>query len=375
MKFQIDRDEFANSLKIVASVATTSPVSPVLALAKLTLQENGIELVSTDLLTVALARASCAVVAADAVPVLVDPALLLKYVKTLPDGLVMVETDKDTLVVRSGKTRSALAVASAAQYPALPSLAAVQGDMWKQVPSGKFFADLDAVRHVISTSADTPQFCQAAVQDDAWLAYDGVRLHRKPCEGYTLPSFTVPYYGVKPLRSLLAKQDYDTFEMALVDLATVYRTPGLTLLIYNLKAKFADTSNILKQAVMSQPLAVDVDRDEMLSALARVAHTTDSTGALRMDLGPDVIALSTGSSIGNTRTEVSCSGSVEQVAYVQTTHLFEAFKALPSASGVLYFGDHANVSGAKEVSPVRLVTPPGVEKFEAVFSQLKKDVL
>ena len=377
VSFEIDRDQLIAVLKDASAVVSAKPIQPALSLVKMRLRDAyTVEFVATDLLSVIWATAPCkSLLSVEDLEVLVDPKVLMKYARSLPDGAVTVTFDADSMQITSGKTTSVLAVAKASEFVTLPSLALLADVEWSEVPRGGFFSDLKSIREAVSTATETPQFCQAAVREGIWLAFDGTRVHAKPCSGYMVADFTIPYYGIRALYKTIDMQEYDTFGIALLDTAVVYRTPNLTVLVYNLKVAFAEVDGLLKVTSLSNSHAVQVERDDVLAALDRVKHTTGSTGAVRIEVTPNQMVFATSSPIGETAATVECTSEETQTLWVQTAHIREAFRALPAAAGIMYLGDHPNVKGAKEVSPVRVLTPPGIDKFTAVLSQLKKDVL
>lgn len=378
MKFEIDREPFLIALKQAGSIIAGNPITPALVLAKMRLLEDSVEFVTSNMQSILWITAPCLVVEGGSTEVLVNPKMLAKYVAALPDGMATVVFDKDSMQITTGKSSSVLAVGKASEFLDLPSLSVLGDDAWVEVPKGSFFSDFSVVQSVVPFVSEMPQFSQIAVRENIWLSYDGKRVHAKPCAGYSISDFSIPKHAIKPLRGILLAQEYDTFDLAIADLAVVYRTPRMTLMAYNPSVPFAEVDGLLKQTALANSHAVQVERTDVLEALDRVVHTASPNGAVSIEIHEDHAVFSTSSTIGESKASISCVAEQEQTIYVRADYLREAFHVLPSSLGVLYLGDQHNVKGAKEISPVRVLTPPSTDefnKFTAVFSQLKKDAL
>jgi len=118
MKFSIDRETLLRPLQLVAGVVERRQTMPILSNACLRASlDGGLTIAGTDLSMELVARVTSADVSA-AGEITASAHKLADIWRSLPDGArITVETEEDRAVVRSGRSRFALATLPAGEYP------------------------------------------------------------------------------------------------------------------------------------------------------------------------------------------------------------------------------------------------------------------
>ena len=217
MKFTTDRESLLRALQLVTGVVERRQTLPVLSNLLLVADQNGLSLCGTDLEVELLARIESVDVAQPG-EVTVPARKLADIWRSLPDNAkVSVEVEGERSIVRSGRSRFALATLPAGDFP---RLGADTGDARVSIEFGALKGLLDAVSFSMAQQ-DVRYFLNGMLLElDAAhtraVATDGHRLamatHPQGVEGLSQVRAIVPRKGVIELGRLI---DEEAGEIAL----------------------------------------------------------------------------------------------------------------------------------------------------------------
>src|SRR5579884_3596361 len=158
MKFQVDRESFADAVAWAARVLPQKAALPVLSDLRLEADGDG-QLSLSGFDYEVSARADLAVTTGEAGAALVPGRLLAEIVRSLPAAPVEVGTDGNRITVTCGSARFGLPTLPLDEYPTLPAMPEVTGTLG----SDAFAAAIGSV-------------AVAAGRDDALPVLTGVRI-------------------------------------------------------------------------------------------------------------------------------------------------------------------------------------------------------
>src|SRR5579875_810319 len=187
MKFQVDREPFADAVAWGARILPQKAAMPVLSGLRLEVGTDGTLALSGFDYEVS-AQAELEVTAAEAGAVLVPGRLLAEIVRSLPSATVEVATDGSRITVAAGSARFTLPTLPLDEYPTLPAMPDITGSLGS-----------DAFAAAIASVA------VAAGRDDALpvltgvrIEIDGDRLTLVGCDRYRLAVRTLRWSPVDP---------------------------------------------------------------------------------------------------------------------------------------------------------------------------------
>lgn len=187
MKFQVDREPFADAVAWAARILPQKAAMPVLSGLRLEVGTDGALALSGFDYEVS-AQADLEVSAAEAGAVLVPGRLLAEIVRSLPSAMVEVGTDGSRITVAAGSARFTLPTLPLDEYPTLPAMPEVTGSLGS-----------DAFAAAVASVA------VAAGRDDALPVLTGVRIEIEGdqltlvgCDRYRLAVRTLRWSPVDP---------------------------------------------------------------------------------------------------------------------------------------------------------------------------------
>ncbi len=274
MKFQISREALLKPLTLVAGVVERRQTLPILANARLDLDEEGLSLTGTDLEVEMTGRVSLEA-AAEAGQLTAPARKLLDICKALPEGSTLTFTlkDENRLQITSGRSRFSLTTLPASDFPGVEES---QEDFQLEVSQGE-------LRHLIERTAFAmaQQDVRYYLNGMLWevskgqlrvVATDGHRLAMSIYKSDAIKSdsrrqLIVPRKGVLELQRLLAN---DESPVTLVFGKNHVRaiTSEFTFTSKLVDGKFPDYERVLPKGGTKQ---VDAPREDLRQALARVA--------------------------------------------------------------------------------------------------------
>jgi DNA polymerase III sliding clamp (beta) subunit (PCNA family) len=173
-----------------------------------------------------------------------------------------------------------------------------------------FLDVMAAVRPAIPTGADA-RFDQVGIRAGLFQAADGTRFHQAFAEDAALVNAALPADFLTKVTGLLGAATEDKLTLGLSEdtKAISIRVGAMTLITRARAEDFPDVSAVFATAQDANQQSLQVERDELLSAIRRVRTVADpESGAVALKLSPTEIAVSARQPSGSRASEpVGCS--------------------------------------------------------------------
>ena len=352
MKLSADLKDLRDTVAHAAHVVPTRPVVPVLACIKLTLTDGLLDASAFDFESAA--SATMRVDAGTDGQLIVPGRALLDMLGRLPAGTVDVVADDRTLTLTAGRARATLPLMPIADYPALPALPSLVGEV-----DGA--ALVRALKHC-AEAASTDRANLAGVN----LSTEGDVLRVVATDGYRMHTFALPWTGGElgltvPTAALKAAQAATGTVALHADDSTMAVVSAARTTITRILAR----PYIRWQQLLFAPShTMTVDTDALGEALQRAALVCQKGEPVRFDLDGNTLTLHAGQHDA-TRTiedlEVDYDGPQFCTAY--NPHYLHAALA-PVESGRVSLGFTA-------VTKPALVTDPSMPDYHGIVMPVR----
>ncbi len=293
MKFTVQREQLLRPLQLVTGVVERRQTLPVLANLLVKATENGLEFTGTDLEVELVAQCEAAVAQPGEATI---PARKLADIwRSLAEGAeVTVAVEGERAVVRSGRSRFALATLPAADFPKVPggdadvSLEVGTGDLSKLIDSVSFAMAQQDVRYFLNG-----MLLEMAPEHVRTVATDGHRLAMSTLEGTGSDSDTrrqaiVPRKGVMELARLLDGES-ETVQLQLGANHLTVSTGAYTMTTKLVDGQFPDYEKVIP-ADASRSL--EGDRHTLRQAFQRAAIlSNEKYRGVRLTIDPDQLTI------------------------------------------------------------------------------------
>jgi DNA polymerase-3 subunit beta len=204
MEFTIEKSAFEKALALPARITKGRTTLPVLSMVRLSARGFTLTIAATDL-EITYSESVPADIKAEG-EILVESARLLSIIKAMPDGPVVISSDKEYKVtIKSGKTKHKISGLDVADYPKLPEGEGTITEMPAAnlrdiLASVEFCADMSASKFSLATVCIEKSGARAvAVSTDghhcAWHEFD--------FPGEINDNILIPINGVRELISML----------------------------------------------------------------------------------------------------------------------------------------------------------------------------
>jgi DNA polymerase-3 subunit beta len=343
MKLTIQRSTLSTILGRTATVTKTKSPHPLTQNVLLRADAGVLSAAATDLYHSVSTSAPAEI--SEAGTVAVNCRDLLDRVKSLPEGNVVLSTDKDKLRLASGKRKHALSTYDAESFPAI----AAELSTGRKLPANVLSNLFAQVRHAASTDVDRPQINAVLLElvGDKIMATttDGKRLaHALATIDVGPPMLpgeaVVPIQAVDALTALLGADEtlfsWDAARMSVRSGATVFTTQLTTGSFPN-----------WRQIVPEKRNPMVVDRKELMAAVSSVQKASpvgDKFGSVELRIAPGKVRLmADGNGEAEDELAVEYEGS-EYAIGMQGNFAIEAMNTLDA--------DRVRVSVTDELDPV-----------------------
>lgn len=352
MNLRISKHTFADALSLAQSVAATRGSMPILAYVKLTADDRGLTLESTDLEVSVTETVECEFLSKGSV--CLDAKLLSQIVKDVAGDDVWLETkDRSRVQLRAGESKFTLVGMPADEFPAISTFAMKLS--MPNVSAAELREAFRAVAFAQSTDEARYNLCGVCVsQRDIggvrYAATDGHRLATVsgPKVFGLDEKIIVPRTGVDRILDFLA--DTDECQVSVDDTRLHLSRIGCSMSVLLLGSVFPDIDKVIAGATAS--VGVTCSREDLLAGLRRVRLVAAGTDkSVELKLAENAIELRSSSAEfgeANDRVTAECSAWEKSVSF-NSKYLAELLSSSKADRVILGFSSEVG---------------PGVFRFE-----------
>lgn len=260
--------------------------------------EADVRVVATDLSLSVIAHTN--IVRTGGVARAVMPQMFYDVVKEAPDDVMNVTVTDKEATVKCGTAEWQIKLMNAAEYPDIPTAAAVQSKFDKE----KFAAALTKVRPAMSATENRQNLRLVDVRDRKIRACDGARLHQVEVASLGTAAMQIPAAAVDDLMKLLKAADVaDVKEVGFgsTDHLLVFQIHNDVFIVNKVVHEFPDVDAALIAPTVDNKQLLQVNRIAVRDAIRRVRITADvETNALVLILEHNKLVLGSQDKFGNT---------------------------------------------------------------------------
>ena len=307
MKFSCEKHVLQQAAMTAARAAASK--SPMAALEGLLIQAGeNVRLTGYD-----LKRAIYTEIAADVAErgsIVIGARIFCEMLRRMPDGIITVEVDGETVNVKCGRSKFDLAGLNAGDYPELPS---VDQESGVSLPQGMLKKMINETSFAISTNEARPVYMGSLFELEnnelRIVSVDGYRLalRREPVEGYGDDcSFIVPGTALSDLERFCDDSD-EKVVMAVGGKYISFTVGETVILSRRLEGEFL---NYRKAIPDSFRVVVKTERTELLRVVERVSLIVDEKvrTPLRLTFDKDQINFACTTPVGRAEDVCVCEG-------------------------------------------------------------------
>lgn len=360
MEVKIQRDAFAKALGRVQGVVERRHTMPVLANALLSVLEDRLEIVVTDL-EICMRSSVPDVAVTTAGSVTVNARKLYEVVKELPEPQVEVRsTENEWVEIRSGRAVFHIAGLPADDFPTVPSSDDIT---FYTVPEERLRRALDLVGYAISSDETRYHlngiFVDSSDDEVRFVATDGHRLSltsfsEDDLGGLKLESgVIVPRKAVQELRKLL--DEHGEVEIGFGKNHGSLRKGNESILFQYVDGEFPDYRRVIPKGDHHR---LTIGRDVLLRAIQRVSLiSSDRSRGVRIGLAEGEARISANHpDVGEAVETLECDYAGEELAIgFNASYLLDVLKVLGTDQVDLGFKDGASQGTLREVGNERFV--------------------
>lgn len=364
MKLVISRNVLLKPLQLIAGVVERRQTLPILANVLLSLKDNTLELVGTDLEVELLGRVNLDNVATSGA-ITVPARKLMDICRSLPEQAeIELCVDGAKLMVRSGHSRFNLSTLPANQFPNTEEVSAEteflisQQDLRQLIEGTQFAMAQQDVRYYLNGmlwEVRKDGLCTVAT-DGHRLAYSakGINAHTDNIQ------VIVPRKAVLELGRLLGEAENEVM-VALGRNHLRIKTADYVFTSKLIDGRFPDYEKVIPQALEK---CLTADRDLLKQALSRVAIlASEKHRSVRLELKHNLLKILTNNPDEQEKAEeevaVSYVGSQMEIAF-NINYLIDALNALPAGEVKLSLAgsdSSVRIEGIEENTSIYVVMP------------------
>lgn len=265
--------------------------------------------------------------------IVLSSRLFGEIIRRLPDDIVFIETEGETVTIRCGMSEFHIQGTSAEEYPDLPSVEyqntiTIQQRTLMSMINQTIFA----VSHDDSRPIHTGELFEVDNAGNLTIvAVDGYRLalRREEVKGGKPCQFVVPAAALSEVSKICSDSE------ELVEIVTgthhiMFKTGDVTLISRRLEGEFLNYHNAIPQ---NNPISVVADRKMLISAIDRCSLiiTEQQKSPLRCTLERNIMKFKTATAIGTAYDEcmVASSGEKLEIGF-NNKYMLDALKAAPT---------------------------------------------
>lgn len=340
MKVKCQRNELFNGLQQIQSIVSNKTTLPILSNVLIETSDNEITFTSTDL-EVGLKLQVPATVIEKGITTL--PAKkMFSIVKELIEDEIELDVSDHVTSIYSGSAFFKVIGLPSVDFPALPKLDPKskiqidQKDLKALLKNTVFSASKDTTRYVLNGVLFSfhDQKLIAVGTDGRRLAY----MDRQIDVGSFDEDIIIPTKAVMEVLRLI-KDDGEPAEIYILDNQVAFKINKTMLMSRLIEGRFPNYKQIIPEKLK---INLDINREEILSALKRVAvMTTDRSNSIRVDLIHNAIRITAQSpDFGEAKEEVPIAYQGEELSIsFNPAYLIDALRNLDEENITLSFND------------------------------------
>lgn len=265
--------------------------------------------------------------------IVVSSRLFGEIIRRLPDEVVNVSTEKETITIRCGMSEFHIQGTSPEEYPELPS---VEYQNTIKVEQRALMAMINQTLFAVSRDESRPIHTGELFELDengclTVVAVDGYRLalRREAVKGGKPCSFVVPAPALSEVSKICSDTE-DIIDIIQGSRHIMFKTGGITLISRRLEGEFLNYRNAIP---MTNPITVTADRRQLISSIDRCSLiiTEQQKSPLRCTLEENLLKFKTATAIGTAYDEcnVVSGGETLEIGF-NNKYMLDALKAAPA---------------------------------------------
>ncbi len=265
--------------------------------------------------------------------IVVSSRLFGEIIRRLPDELVSISTEKETVTIRCGMSEFKIQGSSAEEYPDLPNVEYQNTiTMEQRTLMSMINQTLFAVSHDDSRPIHTGELFELDDQGQLTVvAVDGYRLalRREEAKGGKPCSFVVPAASLSEVSKICSDTE-ETIDIVQGARHIMFKTGNVTLISRRLEGEFLNYKNSIP---MSNPINVTADRKQLISSIDRCSLiiTEQQKSPLRCTLEGNLLKFKTATAIGTAYDECNVVSDGERLEIgFNNKYMLDALKAVPA---------------------------------------------
>jgi DNA polymerase-3 subunit beta len=296
LKLKTKKFALQSLLDKAASVVPTKDLLPVLKNFLIVAEPGHVRVIATDLELSVIATSEMVTVQ-EAGTAVFPAKRLLDIVKEAEDGDLEISVEKGEALIEVGKTHWKLKLMDGSDYPELPDASEVE---WYEVDRAKLIGAIRSVRYAAATETVRPSLMMIDVEDGNMRASDGVRFQQVPV-GDKTPDMQIPINAVDDLLKTLNTTEAQKIAIGEDEDCLIFKIGGDVFIAQKLNAKFPDVNEMLLKPALANDKELNVDRQDLVSAIKRVRITADpETSGIVLELKPDAMIVRSKDKYGST---------------------------------------------------------------------------
>ncbi len=300
LKITIKKFVLQALLERAITVVPTRDVMPVLKCFQIQADANQLRVVATDLEMTLIA--STPLVGVRQPGTAVFPAKkLLEIIRSAEDGGdVLIEVKNTTAVIRIGRALWTLQLQGGWDYPQLPVITDAE---LVTVKLDDFSEAIRAVRYAASRDPSRANLNIIDIQNGRLTACDGSRIQQIVINDFPI-NLRIPIGAVDDLLRLLKTTDLETIQVGQSEHKLIFKFGTDIFIVSKLYAQFPDMESTMLRPALENRYQLDVDRNELTSAIRRVRINADpESSAIALSLEHHKLTITAKDKFGNTAGE------------------------------------------------------------------------
>lgn len=294
-RFSMRKFVWATILDKASSVLPTKDVYDLLKNFQVTVTDDAVSVVATDLELAVIAQTKLAQVERTGVAVLPGHRMLQIAKEAEDDGDIVIDISGATAHIQVGRARWDLKLLEGKEYPELPDIRSVDA---RKVDRVKFLEAVEKVVRAAGTDRARPSLMMLDIGPSqsrtVMRASDGIRYQQVDIDNWWPEDFDlqIPVTAVEDLSKLLRSTDGETIAIGETDGQIVFRIGPDTFIANKITAPYQSMEEAVLRPALANDQELHVDRDAFIRAIKRVRIAADDTGrAVKLDLSANQVTV------------------------------------------------------------------------------------
>jgi len=338
MKITVEKENFLRTLTLCAQVITQKPSLPVLGNLLLTTRPGGVEISGTNLDTTIQNKIPTKV--EEKGQVTVPARLLISFCQAAGGTTVVLQAEKNQVLVSSGKAEARLPTIPTEDYPQTTEFA--EGET-TELSRAELIEAVAAVSFCASPEEGRPIFTGILIRGDGkkliLVATDGYRLGKKEIKTKSTFNATIPAKALSEGIKALVEQDDETTQLSIDKERNQARinTKNMVLTTRLLDGEYPDYEKIIPTSL---PTKVTVEAKGLLEAVRLASlFARDIGNVVALETGGNSLKISASTAqVGEAKTEINAKTEGEKIKIAfNSRFLLDSLPAIKRGQINLFF--------------------------------------